>query len=64
MTLVAELRDSETGQILARVIDSQRARSSGTFRLTTSVSNLGAARQIIARWASILRRELDAANGR
>jgi hypothetical protein len=64
MTLVAELRDSETGQILARVVDSQRARSSGTFRLTTSVSNLGAARQIIAGWASILRRELDAANGR
>jgi hypothetical protein len=64
MTLVAELRDSETGQILARVVDNQRARSSGNFRLATSVSNLGAARPIIARWASILRSELDAANGR
>jgi hypothetical protein len=64
MTLVAELRDSETGQILARVVDNQRARSTGTFQLATSVSNVGAARQIIARWASILRRELDAANGR
>ena len=64
MTLVAELRDSETGQIIARVVDNQRARSSGTFRLATPVSNLGAARPIIARWASILRSELDAANGR
>jgi len=64
MTLVAELLDSETGQVLARVVDHQRARSSGTFQLTTNVSNLGAARPIIARWASILRSELDAANGR
>ena len=64
MTLVAELRDSETGQILVRVVDSQRARSTGTFQWTTSVSNTGAARQIITGWASRLRRELDAANGR
>jgi hypothetical protein len=64
MTLVAELRDSETGQVLARVVDNRRARSSGNFRVATSVSNLGAARQIIAQWASILRSELDAANGR
>jgi hypothetical protein len=35
-----------------------------TFQIASTVSNLGAARQIIARWASILRSELDAANGR
>jgi len=64
MTLVAELRDSETGQILMRVIDNQRARSSGTFQWTTSVTNIGAARQIITAWAATLRRQLDAANGR
>ena len=64
MTLVAELRDSETGQILVRVVDSQRARSTGTFQWTTSVSNTAAARQIITGWASRLRKELDAANGR
>ena len=64
MTLVAELRDSETGQILVRVIDNQRARSTGTFQWTTSVTNMGAARQIITGWASTLRRQLDAANGR
>jgi hypothetical protein len=55
MTLVAELRDSESGQILARVVDNQRDRSTGNLRLATTVSNLGAARPIIARWASILR---------
>ena len=64
MTLVAELRDSETGQILMRVIDNQRARSTGSFQWTTSVTNMGAARQIITGWASTLRRQLDAANGR
>jgi len=64
MTLVAELRDSETGQILMRVVDTQRARSPGTFQWTTSVTNMGAARRIITGWASALRRQLDAANGR
>jgi len=64
MTLVAELRDSETGQILMRVIDNQRARSTGTFQWTTSVTNMGEARQIITGWAATLRRQLDAANGR
>jgi hypothetical protein len=64
MTLVAELRDSETGQILARVIDKRRAPSSGTFQLTTGATNLGAAQQIIARWASSLRNALNAANER
>ena len=64
MTLVAELRDSETGQILARVVDRRNAPSSGVFQLTTSVTNIGAARSIIARWASALRSALDAANGR
>jgi len=64
MTLVAELRDSETNQILARVVDKERARSSGTYQITTSVSNMGAARQIIAKWASALRNALDVANGK
>src|SRR5262249_39053855 len=64
MTLVAELRDSETGTILARVIDAQRARSAGTFQITNNVTNLAAARQIIARWVRLLRQALDAAQER
>jgi hypothetical protein len=61
---VAELRDSETEQILARVVDSRRASGGGSFQITSSVTNMAAAQQIIARWASMLRQELDEANGR
>ena len=64
MTLVAELRDSDTGQILARALDAQRAPSTGTFQWTTTGSNLAAANIIIERWAAALRDALDAANGR
>lgn len=64
MTLVAELRDSETNTVLFRVIDQRTARSTGVFRLSTDVSNMGAARQIIQGWASALRAALDAANGK
>ena len=62
MALVAELRDSQTGQIIARVVDRRVARSTGTFQVANSVTNMSAARQIIARWASALRGALDAAN--
>ncbi|HVP32291.1 MAG TPA: DUF3313 family protein [Steroidobacteraceae bacterium] len=64
MALIAELRDSETGQSIARVIDRRNLPSTGNFQITTSVSNLGSARQVIARWASALRAALDAANGK
>ena len=64
MALVAELRDSETAQSIARVIDRRNLPSTGTFQITTSVSNLGSARQVIARWGSALRSALDAANGK
>lgn len=64
MTLVAELRDSETNTILFRVVDRRNANSTGTWQLTTNVSNMAAARPIIQRWASALRTALDAANGR
>jgi Protein of unknown function (DUF3313) len=61
MTLVAELRDSDTGQILARALDAQSDRS-GTFQVASSVSNMAAADRIISRWASQLRDALDEAN--
>jgi hypothetical protein len=64
MTLVAELRDSETNQILARVVDKRWAPSNGTMQVATSVSNMGAARVVIQRWADALRKALDVANGK
>jgi len=64
MTLVAELRDSETGTILARAIDARRGPSTGTFQITNNVTNLAAARTVISRWARLLRDALDAAQQR
>lgn len=59
MTLVADLRDSVTGEYLARAIDTQRGRRTGTLQLATSVSNLADARRAFATWARVLRTGLD-----
>ncbi len=64
MTLVAELRDSVTGEILARVVDAQGGRSAGTWQVTSSVTNNADARRAIGVWASALRRGLDGVYGR
>ena len=64
MTLVAELRDSVTGKLMARAVDSVQARDTGTFMITTSVTNLAGARNALSKWARVLREGLDAATGR
>ncbi len=64
MTLVAELRDSVTGKLMARAVDSVRGRDTGAFMITSSVTNLGAARTALSQWARVLREGLDAATGR
>jgi len=64
MTLVAELRDSVTGKLMARAVDSVQARDTGTFMITTSVTNLASARTALSKWARVLREGLDAATGR
>jgi hypothetical protein len=46
MTLVAELFDSESGEILARVVDRREARNSGRMTLSSSVGNAGEAASI------------------
>lgn len=61
MTLVAELRDSETGQLLARAVDRRVDPDSYPMELATSVSNSAAARQAVSAWTRILRDRLDAA---
>ena len=62
MTLMLELRDSLSGELLARVADRREARISGGFdlRLSTSVSNTNAVKSVFRRWAEILRTRLDA----
>jgi len=64
MTLVAELRDSVTGKLMARAVDSVQARDTGTFMMTTSVTNLASARNALIKWARVLRGGLDAATGK
>jgi hypothetical protein len=60
MTLLAELRDSETGAILVRVADQQEAREDGYLQLSSSVENSAEARRMISDWARILRARMDA----
>ena len=62
MTIFAELYDSETGEVLARVADRHEARDSGTLTLTNSVVNADEARSIASSWARILRNGLDKAH--
>jgi predicted small secreted protein len=59
MTLVIELRDSVTGEILARAVDQQSGRGSGMWMVTNSVMNTADARRAIGVWASSLRRALE-----
>ena len=63
MTLLSELSDSETGQILARVIDRQEARNTGMLQVSNKVMNAGEAQMIAAKWARILVDRLDKARG-
>lgn len=63
MTLVAELVDSESGQVIARVLDRREAQGTGMMTLTNSVVNRQEAGIIASSWARILRKRLDAAHG-
>jgi Protein of unknown function (DUF3313) len=64
MTLVAELRDSMTGELLARAVDSRSARSTGTWNITNRVTNTADARRAMGIWATALRQALDEMYGR
>ncbi len=59
-TLVLELRDSETGTILARSIDRRAAESpGGTLSYSSTVTNSSDVRRLVRRWATRLREGLD-----
>lgn len=62
MTLVAALYDSETGAIIARVLDKEESRGmGGQLMLTNSIVNEIEARRTAAQWAKILRTRLESA---
>lgn len=61
-TLVLELRDSETGTILARSVDRRAAETPGggvSFMASSSVTNAADVKRLIRRWATRLREGLD-----
>ena len=59
-TLVLELRDSESGAILARSIDRRAAEPiGGTFTDSNRVTNAAELRRLIRYWAQRLRESLD-----
>jgi hypothetical protein len=60
--LVAELYDSQTGEILARVIDPEAAQQSGMMMINTAVQNQAQAEYIAQGWAKALRRAMDKAH--
>lgn len=61
MSLVAELRDSQSGANLARAVDRKRGRSYGNLQVADQAANTAEARQAFATWAGYLRDALDAA---
>ena len=59
MTLVLELRDSVTGETLARVVDGQSGRNTGVMTIANRTTNTADARRVIRIWAQALRSGLD-----
>ena len=61
VTLVAELRDSETGQILARGVDRRviGRQVGGTLYRATKVKARGDVKMLFDAWAELLRQRLD-----
>ncbi len=59
MTLVLELSDSMTGEVLARVVDTRSGRGTGMMTVTNRVTNTADARRAIRVWAQALRSGLD-----
>jgi len=62
VSVVMQLSDSVTHQLLARVVDTQHGYENGHLSWTTSVSNSAEARRIIGIWADELRQALDRVN--
>ena len=59
MTLVMELRDGATGQLIGRVLDTKVGDNFGRMQITDSVTNSADFRQAVGQWARRLRTGLD-----
>ena len=61
MTLYMELMDATTGDMLVKALDNKYRRNRTTVRMTDSVRNEVAARDMLGEWAELLRLGLDEA---
>ncbi len=64
MTLVVEARDSVSGQLLARAVDTKRGTDTGQLQWANGVTNSVEAQRALSQWARALRSGLDRATGR
>ena len=62
VTMLLELYDSQTSQLLARVIDPEDASDYGIFVWQSRVGNLAAADAIMKKWSDTLRHYMEAAH--
>jgi uncharacterized protein DUF3313 len=63
LTLLMELRDSQSGALLVRAVDKEKGRTFGNLTVEDAVSNSAEARRALEMWAGLLRSALDAARG-
>lgn len=63
LTMILELRDSQSGALLVRALDRERGRQAGDLRVEDAVSNSVEARKALEMWAGLLRAALDEARG-
>lgn len=61
MTMIAELRDSASSDLIARIYDHAAGREFGRMRFITRVDNVAEARSAASAWARALRNQLDLA---
>jgi hypothetical protein len=64
MTLYLELYDSTTGDIIARVIDTEADQGNGLIQWENAVTNKAAADRILSEWAERLRHMLEQAKAK
>jgi hypothetical protein len=64
MTLMMELRDGPTGQLLGRVVDQKAGAATGYLEVSDSVAKSPGFRSAVTAWATQLRLGLDEVNGR
>jgi Protein of unknown function (DUF3313) len=64
ISLLADLRDSQSGAMLARVVDRKSGRNYGNLTMASEQDSASEAVQAFATWARYLREALDEARGR